>query len=79
MNITNGTKVKVVCGDRETVMFDPFGTVCNLNEATGDCSIRLGSCSFNANVSEIGESGHGKDIVLFDWDDLSDPMSGPNY
>lgn len=56
MSIQNGTKVKVIAGDRDTVMFDPLGVVTRL-QASGACEIALksGIC-FSSSVEEI-ESG----------------------
>lgn len=49
-----GTKIKVVAGDRDTVMFDNLGVITEFTE-TG-FTVRLRSCSFNACISEIGNS-----------------------
>lgn len=53
MSIQNGTKVKVISGDRDTVMFDPLGIVTRLTE-DGTCSIVLKSgCCFKSSVDAI--------------------------
>lgn len=53
MSIQNGTKVKVIAGDRDTVMFDPLGVITHLKK-DGSCEIALkgGSC-FSSSVTEI--------------------------
>lgn len=52
-NIQNGTKVKVISGDRDTVMFDPLGVVSRLKE-DGTCEIVLKSgCCFTSSVEGI--------------------------
>lgn len=54
--IQNGTKVKVVSGDRDTVMFDSLGIVTNFDAATGSFTIALksGIC-FKSFTREIDE------------------------
>ena len=54
--IQNGTKIKVIAGDRETVQFDSLGQVTNLKE-DGSFFLKLkSSIGFYSNISEIGDS-----------------------
>lgn len=72
-DIVNGSKIRVFAGDRDTVIFDPFGTVQNINPETGECEIRLkSSATFKSNINKIGpltdkEYYTTHDISLYNW------------
>lgn len=74
--IGEGTKVRVKAGDRDTVLFDPFGTVKNL-QPNGDCEILLKSrICFKDNIKNISIDGSRKydeDLIVYDWKENEKP------
>ena len=61
--LKNGTKVRVVAGDRDTVLHDPYGTLENIDVKNNKVEVHLTGCYFNTSLDNIGE---GKDIILLD-------------
>lgn len=73
LDLKEGDKVRVFAGDRDTVCFDPFGTIRNI-QPDGRCEIQLNSCFFYHNIKNIGPKQteiyyKGYDVALFDWDE----------
>ena len=55
MKLVNKTYVKVIKGDRDTVLFDNLGYFTDVG-VNGEITIRLGSCTFKSSVKDIGDS-----------------------
>jgi hypothetical protein len=78
--ITEGTKVVILSGDRDIVLFSPLATVHNI-KPDGSCEIHHSPDMHFANVSEIAETmeeyeaaqaeaapyASPKSMVVYDW------------
>ena len=65
-NIKEGTKIRVVRGDIDTVIHDPYGVVRNI-KPNGQCEIHLNYGRGIYFEWDINKIGIGQDIELFDW------------